>query len=76
METSRLAGQRARLTRTRTRAVSVRRLRVITLRRVRPRRVRPRRECPRLHSRCTGLQAAKYVSNLFLLLYLIMSNTL
>ena len=32
------------------------------LRWVRPRRVRPRRECPRLHSRCTGLQAAKYVS--------------
>jgi len=52
------------------------------LRRVRPGRVRPGRECPRLHSRCTGLQAAKYVSinwhtlNLFLLLYLIMSNTL
>ena len=46
------------------------------------RRVRPGRECPRLHSRCTGLQAAKYVSinwhtlNLFLLLYLIMSDTL
>ena len=32
------------------------------LRRVRPGRVRPGRECPRLHSRCTGLQAAKYVS--------------